>query len=218
MFKFPILYALIGITLMAITDAHNGQNAAALDTEAVETPTTAIDRAKRLESDRPACVMLMGWCASDSEKLIGRASRRCLRKEASIYCKNACALCARKNGNTEEYKQYIKKYEGKKSGNEAEESGNEAEESGNESEESGNEAEVECQKLERTLLTGDHEEIAEMNRNESGCKLACQLDKLCFGASIGGRGRKCLQFKEGYGIKTEGRGLRGWTSYTCPRL
>merc|ERR1712165_670297 len=147
MFKVPILYALIGITLMAITDAHNGQNAAAFDTEAVETPTTAIDRAKRLESDRPACVMLMGWCASDSEKLIGRASRRCLRKEASIYCKNACALCARKNGNTEEYKQYIKKYEGKKSGNEAEESGNEAEESGNESEESGNEAEVECQKL-----------------------------------------------------------------------
>merc|ERR1712165_238921 len=87
MFKVPLLYALIGITLMAITDAHNGQNAAALDTEAVETPTTAIDRAKRLESDRPACVMLMGWCASDSEKLIGRASRRCLRKEASIYCK-----------------------------------------------------------------------------------------------------------------------------------
>merc|ERR1712223_641909 len=102
MFKAPILYALIGITLMAITDAHNGQNAAALDTEAVETPTTAIDRAKRLESDRPACVMLMGWCAGDSEKLIGRASRRCLRKEASIYCKNACALCARKNGNTTE--------------------------------------------------------------------------------------------------------------------
>merc|ERR1712165_380590 len=111
MFKVPILYALIGITLMAITDAHNGQKAAALDTEAVETPTTAIDRAKRLESDRPACVMLMGWCAGDSEKLIGRASRRCLRKEASIYCKNACALCARKNGNTTE----------------AEESGNEAE-------------------------------------------------------------------------------------------
>jgi len=125
MFKVPILYALIGITLMAITDAHNGQNAA--DTEAVETPTTAIDRAKRLESDRPACVMLMGWCASDSEKLIGRASRRCLRKEASIYCKNACALCARKNGNTEEYEQYIKKYEKNGNTTEAEESGNEAE-------------------------------------------------------------------------------------------
>merc|ERR1712141_538963 len=66
---------------------------------------------------------LMGWCASDSEKLIGRASRRCLRKEASIYCKNACALCARKNGNTKEYEEYIKKYEGKKG---KKESGNEA--------------------------------------------------------------------------------------------
>ena len=55
MFKVPLLYALIGITLMAITDAHNGQNAAALDsaaTEAVESPITAIDRARRLESGR----------------------------------------------------------------------------------------------------------------------------------------------------------------------
>ena len=55
MCKVPLLYALIGITLMAITDAHNGQITAALDsaaTKAVETPTTAIDRAKRLESGR----------------------------------------------------------------------------------------------------------------------------------------------------------------------
>ena len=55
MFKVPLLYALIGITLTAITDAHNGQNAAALDsaaTEAVESPITAIDRARRLESGR----------------------------------------------------------------------------------------------------------------------------------------------------------------------
>ena len=55
MCKVPLLYALIGITLMAITDAHNGQNAAALDiadTEAVESPITAIDRARRLESGR----------------------------------------------------------------------------------------------------------------------------------------------------------------------
>ena len=55
MCKVPLLYALIGITLMVITDAHNGQNNAALDsagTEAVESPITAIDRARRLESGR----------------------------------------------------------------------------------------------------------------------------------------------------------------------
>ena len=73
---------------------------------------------------------------------------------------------------------------------------------------------VKCQKLERTLLTGDHEEIAlsAVGGDESGCKLACQLDEQCVGASIGGRGQKCLQFKGGYGIQTTGRGLRGWTS------
>ena len=55
MCKVPLLYALIGITLMAVTDAYNGQNAAAMDraaTEAVESPITAIDRARRLESGR----------------------------------------------------------------------------------------------------------------------------------------------------------------------
>ena len=78
---------------------------------------------------------------------------------------------------------------------------------------------VKCQKLERTLLTGDHEEIAlsAVGGDESGCKLACQLDEQCVGASIGGRGQKCLQFKEGYGIQTKGGGLRGWISYTCCR-
>ena len=37
---------------------------------------------------------------------------------------------------------------------------------------------VKCQKLERTRLTGDHEEIAlsTVGGDESGCKLACQLD------------------------------------------
>ena len=76
---------------------------------------------------------------------------------------------------------------------------------------------VKCQKLERTRLTGDHEEIAlsTVGGDESGCKLACQLDEQCVGASIGGRGQKCRLYPEGYGIQNKGRGLRGWTSYTC---
>ena len=44
MCKVPLLYALIGITLMAITDAHNGQNAAALDSAATEAVEIVLDR------------------------------------------------------------------------------------------------------------------------------------------------------------------------------
>ena len=77
---------------------------------------------------------------------------------------------------------------------------------------------VKCQKLERTRLTGDHEEIAlsTVGGDESGCKLACQLDKQCVGASIFRR-RICQLYKKGYGIQTSGRGVRTWTSYTCCR-
>jgi len=79
---------------------------------------------------------------------------------------------------------------------------------------------VKCQKLERTLLTGDYEEIelsgvARGDAKVEACKLACQNDKECVGASIGGRGQKCRLYPEGYGIQNKGRGLRGWISYTC---
>ena len=79
-----------------------------------------------------------------------------------------------------------------------------------------------CQKLERTRLTGDYEEIqlsgvARGDEKLQACKKACHLNKECVGASIGGRGQKCRQFKEGYEIQTKGRGLRGWISYTCCR-
>merc|ERR1712156_885786 len=77
-----------------------------------------------------------------------------------------------------------------------------------------------CQKLERTLLTGDYEEIplsgvARGDEKLQACKKACQVNKECAGASIGGRGQKCRLYPEGYGIQNKGRGLRGWTSYTC---
>merc|ERR1712241_857304 len=81
---------------------------------------------------------------------------------------------------------------------------------------------VKCRKLERTRLTGPYEEtplsgVARGDEKVQACKLACQLNKECVGASIGGRGQKCRQFKEGYGIQTNGKGLRGWISYTCCR-
>ena len=44
MCKVPLLYALIGITLMATTDAHDGQNAAALDSAATEAVEIVLDR------------------------------------------------------------------------------------------------------------------------------------------------------------------------------
>merc|ERR1711994_173680 len=76
---------------------------------------------------------------------------------------------------------------------------------------------VKCQKLESTLLTGDHEEIAlsDVGGDQNGCVRACQLDKQCVGASIYRR-RICQLYKEGYGIQTTGRGMRAWTSYTLP--
>merc|ERR1711994_794137 len=77
---------------------------------------------------------------------------------------------------------------------------------------------VKCQKLESTLLTGDHEEIAlsDVGGDQNGCVRACQLDKQCVGASIYRR-TICQLYKEGYGIQNTGRGMRAWTSYTCCR-
>merc|ERR1712141_464738 len=78
---------------------------------------------------------------------------------------------------------------------------------------------VQCQKLEKTLLTGEETSLSAFDGDESGCLKACQIDELkeCVGASIGGRGQKCLHFKTGYEIQNTGRGMRAWTSYTCCR-
>merc|ERR1712038_844080 len=70
---------------------------------------------------------------------------------------------------------------------------------------------VKCQKLESTLLTGDHEEIAlsDVGGDQNGCVRACQLDKQCVGASIYRR-RICHYTKKTMEFKQPGRGMRAW--------